>query len=73
MYYRSVSKADARELLDTFGSLKKVSEASVDHLNLCSGFGFQKAKRVHEAFRTPFLVDNKNKRDEDFSDDEDLL
>ena len=50
-----MSRTDAKELLNTFGSLKKISDAPLDHLNICSGFGYQKAKRVYDAFRAPFI------------------
>lgn len=58
---KSVNKTDVATLISTFGSLKDIAEASQEDLSFCPGFGPQKAKRVHDLFKEPFLRANKNK------------
>lgn len=59
---KSVNKTDVATLISTFGSLKNVAEASQEDLSFCPGFGPQKAKRVHDLFKEPFLKANKYKQ-----------
>lgn len=56
---RSVNKTDAATLLNTFGSLGRVINASQDSLALCPGLGPQKASRLYKTLHTPFLKDGK--------------
>lgn len=49
-------------LATTFGSLKKIMNASVEEIGLCPGFGETKVRRVAEAFETPFLLEKKKRR-----------
>ncbi|KAK7502074.1 hypothetical protein BaRGS_00006826 [Batillaria attramentaria] len=58
---KSVNKTDCATLLATFGSLQGIMSASVEDLSLCPGFGPQKAKRLHDVFREPFLVAKKRR------------
>lgn len=58
---KSVNKTDVATLISTFGSLKDIAEASQEDLSFCPGFGPQKAKRVHDLFKEPFLRANKKK------------
>ena len=51
---KSVNKTDVVTLLSTFGTLKDTMEATVDELQLCPGFGAQKAERIRTVLRTPF-------------------
>jgi len=37
--------------------------ASKDDLALCPGFGEQKAKRLHDSFREPFVADKQRRLD----------
>ena len=39
---------------NTFGSLEKIVNASVEDLTLCPGFGPQKAQRLNKVLKTPF-------------------
>eukprot|EP00039_Didymoeca_costata_P014986 m.247756 g.247756 ORF g.247756 m.247756 type:complete len:229 (+) comp16130_c0_seq9:1414-2100(+) len=55
---KSVNKTDVITLMSTFGSLDDIMQAGADELQLCPGFGEQKAERLHKLFRTPFR-DNK--------------
>ncbi|KAI8344872.1 DNA excision repair protein ERCC-1-like protein [Choanephora cucurbitarum] len=57
---RSVNKTDVLTLLSTFGSLKKISEASPDQLAMCPGFGEQKVRRLQQVWKQPFIVNNKD-------------
>jgi len=50
---KTVNKTDVITMLSTFGSLKDISKASADDLNLLPGFGTNKAERVHALFHTP--------------------
>jgi DNA excision repair protein ERCC-1 len=56
---KSVNKTDASTLRQTFGSVKNLSKASKDELNLCPGLGSLKVKRIFDTFRTPFLLPKK--------------
>eukprot|EP00160_Parvularia_atlantis_P014381 Unigene3549_Nuclearia_a/m.10833 Unigene3549_Nuclearia_a/g.10833 ORF Unigene3549_Nuclearia_a/g.10833 Unigene3549_Nuclearia_a/m.10833 type:complete len:140 (+) Unigene3549_Nuclearia_a:432-851(+) len=58
---RSVNKTDVVTLLTQFGSLKNIMNATKEQLALCPGFGEQKAKRLHDAFREPFIADKKRR------------
>ena len=42
---KSVNKTDAVTLINVFGSLETIIEASIEDLTLCPGFGPQKAQR----------------------------
>lgn len=59
---KSVNKTDVSTLISTFGSLKGIVEASQEDLSFCPGFGPQKAKRVHDLFKEPFLRSKKDKK-----------
>ena len=56
---KSVNRTDTVTLLSTFESLENIITASQDDIALCPGFGPQKAKRLHEAFHLPFLINKK--------------
>lgn len=56
---KSINKTDASTLRQTFGSIKELSKASRQELNLCPGLGPLKVNRLHEIFRTPFLLTKK--------------
>ncbi|XP_028406647.1 DNA excision repair protein ERCC-1-like [Dendronephthya gigantea] len=56
---KSVNKTDTVTLLSAFESLENIISASQDDIALCPGFGPQKAKRLHEAFHQPFLINKK--------------
>ena len=56
---KSVNKTDASTLRQTFGSIKNLTKASRDELNLCPGLGSLKVKRIYDIFRTPFLLPKK--------------
>ncbi|CEG82570.1 Putative DNA excision repair protein ERCC-1 [Rhizopus microsporus] len=58
---RSVNKTDVLTLLSTFGSLKRVMEASTEELSVCPGFGEQKVKRLQRVWKQPFLMNKKRK------------
>lgn len=51
---RSVTKADAETLIEAFGSLKAMTEAKLEELALCRGFGIKKATRLFNAFGENF-------------------
>ncbi|KAF0442096.1 DNA repair protein rad10 [Gigaspora margarita] len=53
---RSVNKTDVVTLSSSFGSLKRIMNASSDELAMCPGLGEQKIKRIKEAFEQPFLT-----------------
>lgn len=53
---RSVTNTDAKRLLNTFGSICEISNATKEDLELCPGLGPVKAENVYKFFRTPFLV-----------------
>lgn len=51
---KSVNKTDAVTLLNVFGNLESVINASMEDLTLCPGFGPQKAQRLHKVFQQTF-------------------
>ncbi|CAG8463290.1 9702_t:CDS:2 [Cetraspora pellucida] len=53
---RSINKTDVVTLASSFGSLKRIMNASSDELAICPGLGEQKIKRIKEAFEQPFLT-----------------
>ncbi|RNA15740.1 DNA excision repair ERCC-1 [Brachionus plicatilis] len=57
---KSINKTDASTLRQTFGSVKELSKATKDQLNLCPGLGPLKCNRVYDILRTPFLLPKKN-------------
>ena len=56
---KSINKTDASTLRQTFGSIRQLSVASKQELNLCPGLGPLKVNRLHEIFRAPFLLTKK--------------
>lgn len=56
---KSINKTDASTLRQTFGSIKELSKASKEELNLCPGLGPLKVNRLYEIFRTPFVLTKK--------------
>ncbi|KAJ3019297.1 Excision repair cross-complementation group 1 [Thoreauomyces humboldtii] len=53
---KTVNKTDVLTLASAFGSLQNIISASQEDLSQCPGFGEQKVRRLHEAFREPFLL-----------------
>ncbi|EPQ25785.1 uncharacterized protein PFL1_06652 [Pseudozyma flocculosa PF-1] len=53
---RGVNKTDVVTLVSTFGSLRRISTATVEELAMCPGFGELKAKRLRDVFHQPFRV-----------------
>ena len=51
---KSVNKTDAVTLINVFGSLEKITSASIEDLTLCPGFGPQKAQRLHKVLHQTF-------------------
>lgn len=51
---KSINKTDAVTLINVFGNLEKISNASMEDLTLCPGFGPQKAQRLHKVLHTSF-------------------
>ncbi len=51
---RGVNKTDAVTLLNTFGSVAKVAQASAAQLQACPGLAEKKVTRLREAFHEPF-------------------
>lgn len=51
---KSVNKTDAVTLINAFGTLKGIVEATIEELTLCPGFGPQKAQRLHKALHETF-------------------
>jgi len=41
-------------LINVFGSLETIIEASIEDLTLCPGFGPQKAQRLHKVLHQTF-------------------
>ncbi len=68
---KSINKTDASTLRQTFGSLKKISEASKSELSVVPGFGPLKVNRVFEIFRKPFLLENDKDYRKPNNDDDD--
>ena len=56
---KSINKTDASTLRKTFGSIKEISKASKEELSVCPGLGPLKVNRLHNIFRTPFLMPKK--------------
>jgi len=56
---KSVNKTDVLTLISNYGTVKRIVEASPTSLVSCSGFGDQKANRLANAFREPFIVKEK--------------
>ncbi|XP_075581563.1 LOW QUALITY PROTEIN: DNA excision repair protein ERCC-1 [Pelecanus crispus] len=52
---KSVNKTDVLSLLNAFGSLAAMVDASREDLSLCPGVGPQKAKRLFDVLHEPFL------------------
>ncbi|XP_046855446.1 DNA excision repair protein ERCC-1-like [Xenia sp. Carnegie-2017] len=52
---KSVNKTDTITLLSTFESFENIVSATENEIELCPGFGHQKAKRLNEAFNLPFV------------------
>lgn len=51
---KGINKADVIKLLDSFGNLKGIANASEKDLLLCPGMGEKKVKRLFETFHEPF-------------------
>ncbi|KAL5277808.1 ERCC1 family protein [Megaselia abdita] len=54
---KSINKTDATTLLQHFGSLVKIVNASEEQLSSVAGLGPKKAKRLYKVFNEPFLVE----------------
>jgi len=52
---KSINKADVVTLMDTFGSLRNISNADEHQLLLCPGLGEKKVKRLYQALHEPFV------------------
>lgn len=59
---KSVNKTDAGTLLMRFGTISRIVNANEDDLCLCTGFGPQKAKRLCQTCREPFLLSLRKER-----------
>jgi energy-coupling factor transporter ATP-binding protein EcfA2 len=59
---RSVNKNDVQTLLDVFGCVGNVCEASEQQLVLCPGLGEKKVKRLYRALHEPFTDAAKSKK-----------
>jgi len=57
---RSVNKTDAMTLLNVFGTLGEIVQASPEKIALCPGFGPHKAQRIHAALHEKFKTDSYN-------------
>ncbi|KRZ97793.1 DNA excision repair protein ERCC-1 [Trichinella sp. T8] len=68
---KPITKTDADSLIDMFGSLRKIAEATEEELSLCPGMGRRKAKKLHEGFVK--LFSNETSAAEIKNDDELLL
>lgn len=51
---KSINKTDAVTLINVFGNLEKIANASMEDLTLCPGFGPQKAQRLHKVLHQSF-------------------
>lgn len=58
---RSVNRTDAATLLSTFGSINNVVRASKESIALCPGIGLQKATRLQNVLKQPFLKSKSTK------------
>ncbi|KAL7542887.1 hypothetical protein ACHAXR_013189 [Thalassiosira sp. AJA248-18] len=61
---RSINNTDSIQLLNQFGSFKKMTGASVEELSVCPGVGPKKVRRLYEAFHRPFSTEMAKKRKE---------
>ncbi|XP_067937942.1 DNA excision repair protein ERCC-1-like [Watersipora subatra] len=52
---KGVNKTDVTTLLSKFKTIKAIIDADVDSLSLCPGIGPVKARRLQQAFTSPFL------------------
>ncbi|KRY92478.1 DNA excision repair protein ERCC-1 [Trichinella pseudospiralis] len=68
---KPITKTDADSLIDMFGSLRRIAEATEEELSLCPGMGRRKAKKLYEGFAK--LFSNEACSDELKNDDELLL
>ena len=53
---KPINKTDANTLLDVFGNLSNVVNASEQQLVLVPGLGEKKVKKLHRAFNEPFVT-----------------
>ncbi|XP_073832518.1 DNA excision repair protein Ercc1 isoform X2 [Musca autumnalis] len=53
---KPVNKTDATTLLQNFGSLEKIINASEDRLSQVTGLGPRKAKKLYKTLQEPFLT-----------------
>lgn len=60
---RSINKTDVSTLLDVFGNLSNICNASQQQLVLCPGLGEKKVKRLFQALHQPFERKVKPKSD----------
>ncbi|RWS29801.1 DNA excision repair protein ERCC-1-like protein [Leptotrombidium deliense] len=51
---KSINKTDAITLISTFESLEDIIKSPPENIALCTGFGTQKAERLHQLFHRPF-------------------
>lgn len=51
---KSVNKTDAATLLNIFGTLEGIVQATMEELTLCPGFGPHKAQRLYKALHESF-------------------
>jgi len=51
---KSINKTDAATLINVFGTLKGIVQATIEELTLCPGFGPQKAQRLYKALHESF-------------------
>lgn len=51
---KSINKTDAATLINVFGTLEGIVQATIEELTLCPGFGPQKAQRLYKALHEPF-------------------
>lgn len=52
---RSVNKTDVTTMMDVFGNLQQICNASEQQLVMCPGLGSKKAKRILQALHEPFI------------------
>lgn len=52
---KPLNKTDAMTLLQNFGSLANLINATEDQLSQCDGLGPRKAKKLFQTFNEPFL------------------
>ena len=51
---KSINKTDTSTLRNTFGSIKDLTHAKKEELNLCPGLGALKINRLYDIFNTSF-------------------